>query len=239
MTTPVFYARPEAVGSRLNVAPAVASWDRAESPGRARSAGFIAAVHAAVAEPLIATPDPLALRLDIALSDNLPLLALNDLDNYLYPLVPRLTAATGRQFASVWATKRHGTTSSIAVCQARTIYDPRAAYSFQVTTTASAESTAYKRQIHDQIIVDKPLPAGGVALQLAFAVGSRRRWPNLWKATIDSLGSILGRDDGAREWDVHDGRITDLGLHGVVDPDAGNRVVIAIRARPVGHQATW
>jgi hypothetical protein len=39
--------------------------------------------------------------------------------------------------------------------------------------------------------------------------------------------------------DVRDGRITELGLHCVVDPDAGNRVVIAIGARAVGYEATW
>ena len=75
-----------------------------------------------------------------------------------------------------------------------------------------------------------------MALQLAFSVGPRRAWPNLWKATIESLGAILGREASAREWNPRDGRITDLGLHSVVDPDAGNRVVIAIRARAIGHR---
>ena len=40
--------------------------------------------------------------MDIGLPDTVPLLALNDLDNYLFPLVPKLIAATGRQLASVW-----------------------------------------------------------------------------------------------------------------------------------------
>jgi hypothetical protein len=78
VAAPVFYARPEAVGGTLEVAPAVASWDKAGSPGQARSAAFTAGVHAAIAEPLHATPDPLALRLDIALSDRQFLLALKD-----------------------------------------------------------------------------------------------------------------------------------------------------------------
>ncbi|MFG1888057.1 hypothetical protein ACGFIR_09325 [Micromonospora sp. NPDC049051] len=237
MTLPVFYARPESMGSALSVPPALASWDTAGSPGQVRSAAFVAEVQAAVAVQSRVTPDPLALRVDIGLPDNVSLLALNDLDNYLFPLVPKLTKGIGRQFASVWATKRHATRSSVAVCQTHTVQDPGGLYSLQVRTTASASTTAYKRQIRDQITAAQPLPGGGIALQLAFVVGPRRAWPNLWKATIDSLGPILGRDAGAREWDARDGRITDLGLHCVIDPAAGDQVTIAIRACTVGKQA--
>lgn len=237
MTSLVFYARPEFAGSTLSVPPALASWDTAGSPGQVRSAAFAADVQAAIAPTLRVTPDPLALRMDIGLPDIVPLLALNDLDNYLFPLVPKLTQATGRQFASVWATKRHAASSSVAVCQTQTAQDPGGVYSLQVRTTASASTTAYKRQIRDQLTAAQPLPDGGIALQLAFVVGPRRVWPNLWKATIDSLGLILGRDAGAREWNARDGRITDLGLHCVTDPSAGNQVTIAIRACPVGTQA--
>ena len=240
MLLPVFYARPEAVGTALGVSPALASWDKAGSPGQVRSAAFIAQVHAAVAEHLRGLSGPLALRLDIGLPDTVPLLALNDLDNYLFPLVPKLSAATGRQFASVWATKQHATASSVAVSHAPTANGPGEAsdFSSQVRTTASTGTAAYKQQIHDQITVGRPLPDGGVAVQLAFVVGPRRVWPNLWKATIDSLGPILGREAGAREWNVRDGRITDLGLHCVVDPAAGNQVAIAIRANAVDRPKT-
>jgi hypothetical protein len=62
--------------------------------------------------------------------------------------------------------------------------------------------------------------------------------PNLWKATIDSLGAILGRDSGAGEWNPRDGRITELGLHCVIDRAAGNQVNVAIRAAALGQPAT-
>jgi len=235
VTGPVFYARPEEVGHTLGVKPALASWDKADSPGQARSAAFIAGVRTVITEQLAATPDPLALRLDIGLPDDVSLLSYHDLDNYLFPLVPKLTASTGRQFVSVWATKRHAPTSVVAVCRTRVSGDPGGSYSFVVRTTAAADSTAFKQQIRDQIRVGRPLPDGGVALQLAFVVGPRRVWPNLWKATIDSLASVLGRDAGAGEWNARDGRITDLALHCVVSPDAGNRVVIAVRAGTVAR----
>ncbi|WP_089007684.1 hypothetical protein [Micromonospora viridifaciens] len=105
---------------------------------------------------------------------------------------------------------------------------------FDVTTTASASMSVYKEQIRDQIMPASRLPGDGVALQLAFVVGPSRAWPNLWKPTIDALGAILGHDDGAREWNARDGRITDLGLHCVVDPTVGSVVRIAIRASPAG-----
>jgi hypothetical protein len=238
MTTLVFYARPGAAGSALNTAPALASWDKAGSPGQVRSAAFITEVHSAIAEQLRTTPDPLAVRLDIGLPDTVPLLAYNDLDNYLFPLVPKLTERTGRRFASVWATKRYATTSTVTVDRARRTNEPDGGYSFRVRTTASAGSTAYKEQVRDQITAGRPLPDGGVALQLTFVVGPRRAWPNLWKATIDSLGSILGHDTGAQEWNPRDGRITDLGLHCTVDPAVGYDVLIAIRADVANQRAT-
>jgi hypothetical protein len=60
--------------------------------------------QARIAGQVPAVSDPLALRLDIALPDTVPLLGLHDLDNFLFPLVSKLTGSTGRQFASVWAT---------------------------------------------------------------------------------------------------------------------------------------
>ncbi|KQC35800.1 hypothetical protein [Frankia sp. ACN1ag] len=238
MTVPVFYARPHPGDSTLGVDPALASWDRAGSPGQARSAAFIDGVYAAVAENVRATSGPLALRLDVGLADTVPLYALNDLDNYLFPLVPKLTERTGRAFASIWATKRHAATSSVGVGAAVPVDDPCGTYTFEVTTTASADTTAFKEQVRDQITAASPLSGRGVALQLAFVVGPRRAWPNLWKATIDALGSILGRDDGAREWNARDGRIIDLGLHCAVDPAAGDGVTIAIRASAIGEEVT-
>jgi len=228
---PVFYARPEGEGIPLDMTSALASRDTAGPPRQIRSAAFIAAVNMAIAEDLRDIPDPLALRVNIALPGTAPPFTLHHLDNYVFPLVPRLTARTGRQFASVWATKRHATKHSVAVCQARSVRDPGGTYSFQVRTTASAITTNYKQQIRRQITASRPLPDGGIALQLSFVVGLRRAWPNLWKTTIDSLGAIIGHDANKPEGFVHDGRITDLGLHCLVDPAVGSDVIIAIRAR--------
>lgn len=234
---PVFYARPEAAGRALSVAAAVGSWDKSGSAGQNRSSMFVDEVRSVITDQVATAPAPLALRLDIALPDTVPLLDHHDLDNFLFPLVPKLTAGTGLQWASVWATKRHGRTSSVVVSQTVLVADPGGVVACQVRTTSSSQSTAFKEEIRNQICTFSPLPDGGVALQLAFTVGPRRSWPNLWKPTIDALGVILGHSPGSHEWNPRDGRITELGLHGVVDPAAGNECVIAIRARPVGRHA--
>jgi hypothetical protein len=67
-----------------------------------------------------------------------------------------------------------------------------------------------------------------VHLQLAFVVGPKRNWPNLWKPTFDALDPLLGRTGPDRDWHPRDGRIVDLGLHVDVDPSLGNDVVISI-----------
>ncbi|NYI66112.1 hypothetical protein [Spelaeicoccus albus] len=229
MGAPMFYEKPAGRGSLLHVAPAPASWDAAGSPSQIRSADFIDDVHDLAAEKMAALPDPLSLLLDVGLPDAVPLLERHDLDNYLFPLVPQLTKRTGRQFVSVWATKRHATSSSVLVGTAVPTTDPGGTYSFDVETTPAADTTAYKEQIRDQVSAATPLGGAGVALQIAFVVGPRRSWPNLWKATIDSLGPILGRDDGAGEWNIRDGRVTHLGLHSAVNPEQGNEVRITLR----------
>lgn len=70
-----------------------------------------------------------------------------------------------------------------------------------------------------------------VSLQVAFTVGARRNWLNLWKPTIDAMEQILGRSQPERQWHPRDGRIVELGLHHAIDPALGNNVRIAILAR--------
>lgn len=89
----------------------------------------------------------------------------------------------------------------------------------------------YKQQIYDQLADATELPPGPVAVELAFVVGPKRNWINLWKPTIDALGRLLGRTGPDQDWHPHDGRITELGLHRTVDDSAGHAVTVAIRAR--------
>lgn len=76
------------------------------------------------------------------------------------------------------------------------------------------------------------LPAGPVRLELAFVVGLRRNWLNLWKQTIASLDPILSCTLPERDGHPPDGRITELGMHLTVNPALGNDVAIGIAAAP-------
>jgi hypothetical protein len=97
-----------------------------------------------------------------------------------------------------------------------------------VHTTASGSTTAYKQEIHDQLVGATELPMGPVSLQISFIVGPRRNWLNLWKPTIDALDLLHGRTRPDRQWHPRDGRITELGLHCTIDDHLGNDVFMAI-----------
>jgi hypothetical protein len=229
---PIFFSQPNGEPILLTVAPALSSWDKAGSAGQLRSGEFVEHVLAHLADHLDAVPDPLGVRLDVGLGDGISPYQDRDLDNYLLNPVLRLIQRTGRAVTSAWATKSHAADSFLTIGTVTPVEAPDATYALDVSPVGSYALPTYKESIRDQIASATPLPGEGVSLQLAYVVGPAHRWPNLWKPTIDALGSILGREDGKREWDARDGRITSLGMHCVVDPDAGYNVRIAVRARP-------
>ena len=79
---------------------------------------------------------------------------------------------------------------------------------------------------------ERPVGVIAVQLQLSFVVGRQRNWLTLWKPTIDALDPLLGRTREDRDWHPQDGRITDLGLHVLVDPSLGHDVLVSIAAAP-------
>jgi len=231
---PARFVRPSGDSARLPLAPRLASWNRAGDPDQLRLGQFLAVTADLVAPRIERLPDPLALRLDVGLAPAVALLDAHDLDNYLYPLVVRLARLTGREFATVWAGKAHGPDSFITVETA--VPDQRPG-SFAVAglleVDASAQTPAFKRQVHDQVIDVEELPDGPVSLHLAFEVGRSRNWVNLWKPTIDALDPILGRSRANRDWHPRDGRIVELALHRHRRRDAAAHVIVAVGATAV------
>ena len=174
---------------------------------------------------------PLAVRLDVGLPSTVRLLSEHDLDNYAFPLMFYLAKQTTRQFVSVWCTKQRVDKSFVRVEPAVAMTGPVSSdYRVEVHTTASGSTTTYKQQIHDQLAGATELAVGPVSLQIAFVVGPRRNWLNLWKPTIDALDQILGQTRPDRLWHPRDGRIIELGLHRTTDDDLGNDVLMAITA---------
>ena len=219
-----WYARPESHALQLRVAPRLASWNKADDPDQVRLRKYLDDTEALIAASKV--QGPWALRLDVGLPPERDLLNMADLDNYAYPLACRFKDPS---LVSVWCTKRHSQHSFVRVERAEVVLPPSMGW-LVATTTASASTLAYKEQIRAAVAGAAELPTGPVRLQLSFVVGPRRNWLNLWKQTIDSLDPILGRTYPNRDWNPLDGRITELGLHLTVDPDAGNAIKVGIAA---------
>lgn len=228
---PIFYARPSGERLSLNARPRLASWNATSHPDQVRLRVALEDARALLHPSITSTAGPLALAVDVGLPVNVPLLDEHDLDNYAFPMAAHLSRSESRPFAAVWCSKRHGPASFVGVGPAEPVATPVGALnSVDVDTTASASTPEYKQEIADQLASFEQLPEGPVSLELAFAVGPSRNWLNLWKPTIDSLESLLGRTGPDRSWHPRDGRIVDLGLHCIVDSELQNRVAITIWA---------
>ncbi|MFD2082759.1 hypothetical protein SAMN05421678_111207 [Actinopolymorpha cephalotaxi] len=224
------YARPEGPALELETQPRLASWDAASHPSQLRLRHYLQHAAGLVAPTLGAMTGSWSLWLDVGLPETVPVLDQHDLDNFAYPLAQHLSRETTSGLVSVWCTKSHRASSFIRVGPAVARPDLDGASTISVHTTASASSSAYKQQIHEQVARHAvALPDGPVALELAFTVG-RRNWLNLWKPTIDALEPLLGRTTPGRNWHPRDGRITDLGLHLAKDLSLGYAVRIDILA---------
>ncbi len=232
---PVFFTMADVELVDLDVAPRLASWMASDHPDQMHLEEFLAHAVGVLAPRLSGLPDPVALRLDVALPVGAQLLEHHDLDNYGFPLAMRISRATGRTLASVRVTKSYGETSRVGVGPAIPAAGPSIVGSWtQVRTSASASTTAYKQQIHDQLAGTPTLTEGPVAVELSFTVGTRRSWPNVWKPTIDALGPLLGMTSPERSWHPRDGRIIDLHLHHHVDDSFGHDVAITVSAAHAG-----
>lgn len=228
----MFYAKPDREPVVLEVAPVLASWMVTGHPDQVRLETFLNHADNVLATQLSELPDPLALRLDVALPARIDLLDEHDLDNYAFPLAARLTKVNGRALASVWVTKQHGASSAVRLQQAVARPAPSTEGAWmEVRTSTSASTTAYKQQIHDQLHAAAALPEGPAAIELSFTTGPRRNWLNLWKPTIDALDAFLGSTRPGRLWHPRDGRIVELGLHHQLHQSLSHDVVIAIAAR--------
>jgi len=91
----VIFRRP-AGAVRLEVAPQLASWDKAGTPSQVRLAGFLDHV-ADVAGPVVAAASGrVAVELTVGLPSQVPLIGGGrDLDNYLMPASGRCSQRTG------------------------------------------------------------------------------------------------------------------------------------------------
>lgn len=223
MTGARWYARPDAEGLTIRKSPRLASWNRSTSSDQVGLREYLEDTVQLVAPSMVS--GPWVLRLDVGLPTTRDLTDMADLDNYALPLAFRLR---NRDLVSVWCAKRHADTSRIVVAKAREV--PAPATTFEVRTTASSQTRGYKEEVRAAVAHAAEIPAPAVQLQIAFVVGPRRNWLNLWKPTIDALDPLLGRTRPDRDWHPKDGRIVDLGLHVDVDSSLRHDVMVTIAA---------
>jgi hypothetical protein len=222
-------------GVELTEPPRLASWNSSEHPDQLHLRVYLDAVEASLAPRLVGAAPPQALRLDVGLPADTPLLENHDLDNYLYPLAQRLSKWDNVDLVTVVGTKRHTAASYLSIATARHTEPPSGCLA--VRTTASSTSPAYKEQIREQVGDLAELTDGPVHLEIAFTVSPQRNWLNLWKPTIDALGRLLG-SDGQRPWHPRDGRVTHLALHCTHDTTLGNDVLVTVHTPPAPQTRT-
>ncbi|WP_252442668.1 hypothetical protein [Pseudonocardia humida] len=225
-----FYAAPATTPVELSLPPRLESWDAKSHPAQLGLTDFLDHAELDLSAHLRAEP-PWTLELAVGLPTTVPLLDHHDLDNYLYPLARRLG---GRRLVAARATKAFGPRSTARLDTARPSPPPDHLSVHHLRTTASAQTTAYKRQIHTQLVAagaSCPPPGTALSAVIGFRHSPRRNWLGLWKPTLDALGPLIG--EGSRPWSPRDGAIVELVLTSTVDPALGWDVEICAAAVPI------
>jgi hypothetical protein len=228
METSDLYEMP-AAGRRLpeDLTPRLASWERIGHPDQVLLRKYLTEIAALT--DATRTDTNLALRLDVGLEPGTPLFRQGgDLDNFLYPVAYHLGA---KRFVTAWCSKRTGQ-SAIVLERARPRTQPLGrdwVHTCVAATTPPAATKAWQQQVVQQI---SPcgLGDGAVEIQIAYRLSPARNWANLWKPTIDALGSLVG--EVPMPFHPRDDRITLLGLHRTDDPAIGWDVAVDVWCRP-------
>ena len=225
-----WYLRPAGEGLVLRTKPRLASWNKASDPDQIALGAYLDDTEDLVA-PSVPPSGLWSLWLSVGLPPDRKLTDTPDVDNLALPLASRLA---NDRLASVWCSKRHADTSFVIVEPARKTQPPLpSAQLHRIRTTASVASVTFKQQVRSGLGDTAELSAEAVSLQIAFVVGPKRNWLNLWKPTIDALDPLLGRTYPGRDWHPKDGRIADIGLHLAIDASIGDAVELVVAAGAV------
>ena len=232
---PVFFERPAGDDAvTLRETPRLANWNRAGDSGAARLTRALSYSVEAIDPQLAAAGGPVALRFDVGLARAVRLLDERDLDNYLLPLTAYLVERSPNPIVSVWGCKRYADRTTLRIEPAR----PREGEAPETTLRATVEGdrdafkAGLRQTVNEQLTGRPALPDGPVVLEVAYVVGPRRSWLDLWWSTLDGLGPLRGQSPAEPEFHPRDGRVVDLGLHVTVDDDLGDDVLIGLRAAP-------
>ena len=212
----VLYASPQGSPALLSLEPRLASWEKKGHPSQIRLRAFLEHLDLVGAPQVVATTGPLAIRLDVALPEQIDLLDERDLDNFVQPICQ---VYPQDRLVSVWASKRHGAQSRLTIGAALLESLPTSGRDEWDSAFAQPDGSyirsEWRAQIAEQVGRQAaPAPEGPLELHVSFQVDpARRSWTSLWKPAIDALVPILGRETRRNKLEPRDGRITTLGLH--------------------------
>lgn len=186
--------------------------------------------------PFVTDPaGDLGIHLEVGLASSVDPLTQNDLDNYLEPLANHISH--GRLVAA-WVTKKHGDQSTLVLGSVEPTSVPLSGW-MRGTAFAAGLSVPGKRELGRQIAQQaQPMPWGPIELEVAVRASSAEGWVRAWKPVIDSLVPILGRLPGKTEFDIEDGRVVYLALHGEVDRSLIHAVEVEVWWRAAERSET-
>jgi hypothetical protein len=198
------------------IEPRLASWDHREYPNQQRLNAYLKPVYDGLA-PLLANGGEWAISMIVDVGRDERLDRGHDVENYMTPLVKKLG---WRHFVYAAITKRVGGGSRISIGPAVRRAAVPAWNGWNGQIPGRIGSPEGKRSIRQALgaHVDEPLPAGPVAVHLAWRLSASRNWVDLWKPTGDAMGPVLGEPRfPQKEFQPSDDRITQLVLHRIVD----------------------
>lgn len=211
--------------------PLVAQWEKNSHPAQVRLHRYLAWLQGELAR-YIENENTLFLDLEIDVVKDKNLLNRYDLENFLTPLFSS-RCLDAHQFVLVFGRKKVGGGSSLAVGKAVSMTGdhPYGEWQhFNCSPGAGAGSKAWKERIRAALEMSAPEVIGNepIEVQLAWQVGPRRNWVNLWKPTGDAMGPVLGYVKPGNLYHPHDDRIVHLIMHKTVDRSMDNEVEVGI-----------
>ena len=221
--------------------PLVAQWEKGTHPAQIRLHKYLDWLTKNLS-PLPGEPNGLFLHLEIDVHNPGRLLRHNDLENYLTPLFGRRWLGH-EKFVLVSATKKVGGGSYVEIGSVRPLpgnYYDDDWESFECSPEVGTSTKQWKEilWLFLESTQPRPLPSGPVEVHLAWRCSPQRNWVNLWKATGDVMGPILGYASKSNRFHPNDDRIVSLSLHKCLDPSLVHSVDVGMwwHRKPNGTQ---
>jgi len=207
--------------------PLVAQWYKSTHPSQERLYEYLDWIKSSVG-PVPLDIGPLYLHLEVDVEKKERLVKGYDLENFLTPLFSSRCLGSDC-FVLVSAEKRVGGGSSVRIGRAeqlRSAPQPVGWSYFGWSATSAVKWRERLRQVLSTELAG-PVLEGLSEVRIAWRCSRRRSWVNLWKATGDAMGPILGEYPHSRNTSPRDDRIVSQEFH-LNSEEMGNALEVGI-----------